>query len=67
MNIRKCDQCEAMLAQQTGKRHDRLERTGLSRAVGHHGSRDDEYVYTCRTCGARFIGDSCGTWDQDGE
>ncbi len=67
MNSEKCDQCEAMLAKQTSKRHDGLERIGFSRAVGHYGSRDDEHEYTCRTCGARFIGDSCGTWEKKGE
>lgn len=67
MDQQKCEQCKEMVISRAGKRHKGLERTELSREVGHHGNRDDEYEYTCRTCGARFIGDSCGTWEKDDE
>ena len=57
-----CSNCEALLKGNTNKRHSELERTGLSKSVGFHGSQDDEYHYQCKVCGTKFIGDSMGTW-----
>ena len=56
-----------MLAKQTVKRYENLERVGLSRDFGHHGTRDNEYEYLCRACGTQFIGDSSGTWEKQGK
>jgi hypothetical protein len=57
-----CLECQDLLSGKTNRRHTALERDGLAQSVGFHGNRDDEYYYVCRNCGARFVGDSCGTW-----
>ena len=62
MTANPCPKCEELLSSDTNKRHSDLQRTGLSKSVGFHGNRDDEYHYACSVCGTRFIGDSCGTW-----
>lgn len=67
MNKEKCEQCRKMLNSESTQRHDGLECNGRSKAVGHHGNRDDEYEYTCRNCGAQYTGDSCGTWERGEE
>lgn len=57
-----CMACQDLLDGKTNKRHSELQRSGLSKSVGYHGNRDDEYFYVCKSCGTRFIGDSMGTW-----
>lgn len=62
-----CRKCQDLLSDKVRTRHSDLERCGLSESSGYHGSRDDEYLYVCRICEARFIGDSCGTWPDGGQ
>ena len=62
MTTKPCPKCQKLLSGEGTSRHDRLERSGLSKSVEYHGNRDDEYFYTCRDCGTKFTGDSCGTW-----
>jgi hypothetical protein len=62
MNPNPCAECEDLISGKSNRRHASLERSGLSKSVGYHGNRDDEYFYTCRVCQTEFIGDSCGTW-----
>ena len=57
-----CMACQDLLDGKTSKRHSEIQRSGLSKSVGYHGNRDDEYFYVCKACGTRFIGDSMGTW-----
>lgn len=57
-----CVNCQNLLDGSTSRRHPELQRSGLSKSVGYHGNRDDEYFYTCKECGFTFIGDSMGTW-----
>lgn len=66
MKNKPCSKCQELLGGKANKRHAGLERTGLSRSVGFHGNRDDEYYYRCKACGTKFVGDSMGTW-QDKE
>lgn len=66
MSITPCQKCAELINGSVPTRHSALIRSGRVASVGHHGSRDDEYIYICKTCGARFIDDSCGTWPEQG-
>lgn len=57
MQIEPCPKCAAIINGSSSKNHDDLQRSGFYKSVGHHGSRDDEYYYTCRVCGSTFVGD----------
>jgi len=57
-----CMACQDILDRKANKKHSDIQRSGLSKSVGYHGSRDDEYVYVCKACETRFIGDSMGIW-----
>lgn len=59
-----CQKCQELLNKRTNIRHSDLERDGVSKSVGFHGRRDDEYLYRCKVCGTRFIGDNMGTWPE---
>ena len=62
MNSHVCSDCQDIIDGKTNGKHSELIRNGLARSVGHHGNRDDEYYYSCKTCGMEFIGDSMGIW-----
>ncbi len=62
MTTNRCPKCKEMIKTDKAKRHSDLERSGLHKSDGHHGSRDDQYNYTCKVCGTTFVGDSSATW-----
>lgn len=62
MNNKACQKCQDIISGKSNLKHEDLERNGLSKSVGYHGNRDDEYNYKCKVCKSNFVGDSCGIW-----